>query len=464
VTQSDGSIAVVGAGFSGLMTALNLLRGDPGVRVILIDQHAPFGQGLAFGAANPDHVLNVRAANMSAWPDAPRHFTDWLARRPGGVGGAGFATRGEYGTYLQHLLTQVAEGPQAAGRLNLVPDEVVHAAPFGQGWRIDFAMGHHAVVDALILATGNARPLPPPGLTAEAAQSPLYQPDPWRWTLPGLEGNDPVLLIGSGLTMVDVALAVQRHAPGRPMVALSRRGLRPLAHAETGQPCALPPPAPGASPREILRWLREASAAGEWRAAIDALRPTTQHLWRAWSPDQKRAFLRHARPYWEVHRHRLAPTIAERIAGLCDTGLLRIVAGRLTKLDLIQGGLAAQWTPRGTRQTITQRVAGAFNCTGPASDALRAPGPLLSALATQGKVCADPLGLGLWSGLDGRLVDSAGQPQARLFAVGPITRGAMWENTAVPDIRVQAAEVARSVLAALRPEALRPGIELEARP
>ena len=388
---------------------------------------------------------------MSAWPEEPGHFIDWLASRPNGVGGAGFATRGEYGAYLHDLLTEVAEGPRATGRLILVPDEVVEAVRAPGGWRIIFAMGRQVEFDALVLATGNPPPAAPQGLSPAAARSPFYQADPWRGPTPAAERDAPVLLIGSGLTMVDVALAVQRQCPGRTMLALSRRGLSPLAHAPIPQAYDAPPPAPGASPLAVSRWLTRAGRSGDWRAAVDALRPTTQTIWQAWSVAQKQAFLRHARPYWDVHRHRLAPVVAEKVAALRSDGLLRIVSGRLTRLDASDGGLTADWMPRGATEALQQGVSAAVNCTGPASELARTPIALLAALSAQGTIRADPLGLGLQAEPDGRLVDRQGRPHERLFGVGPVTRGMFWECTAVPDIRHQATKVAQAVLAALSP-------------
>ncbi|MBO9708824.1 MAG: FAD/NAD(P)-binding protein [Caulobacter sp.] len=433
------------------MTALNLLRASDEVKVLLIDRRAPFGRGLAYAARHRDHMLNVRAAKMSAWPDAPDHFANWLAAHADPACPAGFATRGQYGAYLQDLLARVAEGSRATGRLVVIPDEVVDLRRVEGGWDVRLAMGRSLGVRAVVLAVGNLPPRPPPGVEPTALASPLYRGDPWRDETPFAPAtHSPILLIGTGLTMVDVAISLQDQAPGHPMLALSRRGLSPQAHStEPLVPCI--EPVEGGSPVEVLARLRREAARQGWRQAVDALRPRTQALWASWSPAQRAAFLRHARPYWDVHRHRLAPSVAERMAGLLQAGTLRIVAGRIRRLTKGDAGLELDWSPRGQTQAISQRLAGAINCTGPAGDPLRAGDPLLDRLVAAGRVRPDPLRLGFDVTDDGRLIDRDGVAAPDLFAVGPVTRGAFWEITAVPDIRHQAVQVAGALLARLSP-------------
>jgi uncharacterized NAD(P)/FAD-binding protein YdhS len=452
LTSTPPVLAVVGAGFSGVMTALHLLRADPDVKVLLIERSRPIGLGAAYATLNPHHRLNVRAGNMSAWPDRPGDFVDWLDAQGLGVGSGGFATRGDYGRYLQGLLASVAQSHAAAQRLVILPDAIVELAPRDGGWRLVCALGQTLDADAVVLALGN----PPPGglapVTAALAASPLYVADPWRWDPASLAGDDaaPVLLIGTGLTMVDIVLSLDDVAPGRPVLALSRRGLSPREHL--GAPSSAPPPPPAcdATPLQVLAWLRDQAARHGWRTAVDALRPCTQALWRAWTPRRRAAFLRHARPFWDAHRHRLAPSVAARLAALSAAGRLRIVAGKLDRLDLAGGGVDVVWRARGTQRREALRAGLVINCTGPGGDIAQAPDRLLRALAGAGLVRADPLRLGLDVDAAHRAIGADGAPHADLFAVGPITRGALWEINAVPDIRQQAVEVAATVLSAVQ--------------
>jgi uncharacterized NAD(P)/FAD-binding protein YdhS len=367
------------------------------------------------------------------------------------MGPADFATRADYGRYLQSLVAEIAEGPEGAGRLVVTPDAVVGIEPGGDGWRLQCAMGRAVTAHAVVLALGNPPPALPPGIDAAFAASNAYVADPWRWNAADLPPG-PVMLIGTGLTMVDVALSLNDAQHGRPMLALSRRGLAPLEH-DGAPPLILPaPPANDLSPLQAFAWLRRAAAEHGWRTAIDATRPMTQALWRGWSAAQKQAFLRHARPFWEIHRHRLAPQVARRIAAMRVTGQLTLAAGKIRKLTLEPDGFAlCRWRGRGEQGGYVFRAASVINCTGPTGDILASTDPLIQDLVKRGLARPDPLRLGFDVDEGGRVRDVSGQASPTLLAVGPATRGASWEITAVPDIRGQTVAVAETVLAALRP-------------
>jgi uncharacterized NAD(P)/FAD-binding protein YdhS len=444
-------VAVIGAGFSGVMTALHLLRQSAAVKVVLIERRSPIGLGAAYATDDPAHRLNVRAGNMSAWPDRPDDFVLWLKDQALDVGPGGFATRGDYGRYLQRQLSSLAEGPEAVGRLLITPDEITTIVPAGDGWTLTCGMGRPIAADVVILALGNPPPRAPEAVGSELEASDAYVADPWRWNPDAPPpGKGPILLLGSGLTMVDAALSLDRIAPGRPLIALSRRGLTPREH-QGAPPSPLPAPPPASlSPVQALAWLRAAAERHGWRTAIDALRPSTQDLWRGWSLGQRAAFLRHARAFWDVHRHRLSPQVAEQVARMRADGRLRVLAGKLDRVDVLEDGRAGLiWRPRGEIDTWRLEVDLVVNCTGPSVDVERSTEPLIAALAGRGLIRADPLRLGLDIDAGHRVIHADGSPQATLFAVGPITRGALWEINAVPDIRVQAAQVAAAVLAAL---------------
>jgi uncharacterized NAD(P)/FAD-binding protein YdhS len=443
-------IAVIGAGFSGVMTALNLLRRSPDVKVILFERRVPVGLGAAYATHNPLHRLNVRAGNMSAWPDERGHFVDWLTAEGLHLGAADFATRADYGRYIQSQVAEIAEGSAGAGRLVVTPDAVVGLEPGGDGWRLQCAMGRAVTVHAVVLALGNPPPARPPGIDDAFAATEDYVPDPWRWNSETLPPG-PVMLIGTGLTMVDVALSLDDAQRGRPIMALSRRGLLPLEH-DRAPPSGghLDPPPPDMSPLEAMAWLRRAAAKHGWRTAIDSVRPATQALWRHWSVAEKQAFLRHARPFWEVHRHRLAPTVAARIRQMRATGQLHVAAGKIREIGKQPDGLVlAKWRGRGRRQNYVARAVAVINCTGPTGDVLASTDALLKDLLRRGLARPDPLRLGLDVDDDNRVRDVSGSAWPTLLAVGPATRGAFWEITAVPDIRGQAAAVAVATLAGL---------------
>ena len=433
------SVAIVGAGFSGSLLAINLLR-HAGPHATLIERRPVFGRGTAYSAPHPSHLLNVRAGNMSALSDRPAHFAEWCGARGLGDGGS-FVQRKQYGEYLGELLERSAA--RAGERLALVRDEAVSADVRDDGVTVGLAGGRTVDVDALVVAVGNLPPHAPPGLDPATLPGDVYAPDPWDpAVVEGLTAEDTVLLVGTGLTMVDVALSLDAAGFAGRIVALSRRGLLPRPHVPPG-PAGDRNEKPTTVASALLREVRDRARRIGWRAAVDELRPFTQGLWLSASAAERDRFLRHLRPWWDVHRHRLAPAVAARIAELIDRGQLTIVAGKPGRYVPRRGGVAVTYRPRGADAETTLDVRRIVNCTGPQGDLARSGEPVLRSLIAGGHARADPARLGLDVDAQSRLVGSDGVAHPRLFGLGPMTRGAFWEIVAVPDIRTQVWSVAR---------------------
>ncbi|MBB5738937.1 FAD/NAD(P)-binding protein [Brevundimonas aurantiaca] len=442
MSQDHGPrVAIIGAGFSGLLTAIQLLKRSPVVQVTLIERRDAFGPGVAYDTGNPGHLLNVRLDNMSAFPDRPDHLANWLAEQPSWRAQDGFITRGVYGDYLRHLLAETLEGnADEAGRMTLVQGEAQAIDRHEGGWRI--MVGAEVIVaDAVILALGNLEPASPPGIDAAVRASAAYVENPWRIDTAAVGAGRNILLIGSGLTMVDAVLTLRR--PGRRFTALSRHGLLPRGHATV-------PPAPfdgafSGGPSEVLSQVRRAVLTHDWRAVFDRLRHGARDLWRAWTPQQKRRFLRHLRPLWDVHRHRTAPGVTREIAAMLAAGDLTVLAGKLTGVVLDDDSVEAAWRPRHRRRPIRDRFDLVINCTGPLGVIQHSAEPVIRNLLAQGYGRPDPIGLGLEVDQGGQLIGGEGAPTPDLYAIGPLTRGAFWEMTAVPDLRGQARDLAAVV-------------------
>lgn len=434
-------IIVVGAGFSGSLFAINLLRHDAH-RVTLIER-APsrLGRGVAYGTAQREHVLNVRAANMSAFPDQPDHFIQWLEHN--GQGSAGFVRRSTYGAYLDDLLQGMIA--QAGERIRIVRDEAVALDPWADHVELGLASGERIRADIAVLAPGN---LPPHDIsTFGGLADGVYVSDPWSADIAaGLRPDATVLLIGTGLTAVDCVLTLDAAGFEGRIVAMSRRGLAPRAHAATG-PAVRRQDKPPVSGSALVRHVRERARAIDWRSAIDELRPYTQDIWGSADVEQRQRFLRHLRPYWDVHRHRIAPPVAEIIARKVEDGTLSFLAGKVQDARLADGGATIDWRPRGKEEAETLTVDRIINCTGPQGDILRSDQPLLRHLVAGGHVRPDALRLGIDVDARGRTVKSDGTPSERIFALGPMTRGAYWEIVAVPDLRRQAWDLSRQLTA-----------------
>lgn len=420
-------VAVVGGGFSGLMTAVQLAR--LGVPVVLFDGSGRMGRGVAYSTREPAHLLNVPAAKMSAWPDRPEHFAAWL-----GDDGGTFAERRAFGRYLEDILG-TAEG--------VMREDVacVGAEVNGAGWTLRLEDGRKLEVSALVLANGNQPPAPM--AVAAGIRPDLFVNNPWTAEAAAAErrvaeGDGDVLILGTGLTMIDTVLSLDAAGHRGRMVALSRRGLIPRGHSAYEPSTVALGEVPAGNVPRLWRWLRKRAGEIGWRSAVDSLRPHSQALWKSLSSAEQRRFLRHARPWWDVHRHRIAPQVAERIASLVAEGRLQIAAGRLRSIAEQDGALVASIARRGAAEPAETRFALAVNCTGPLGEMRRTDDPLLRTMLSDGHIAPDDLGMGL-------RVDGNSRAGGRLWAVGPMTKGAYWEIVAVPDIRGQAAAVAADI-------------------
>ncbi len=441
-------ILIVGGGASGVILAAHLLRdGDPSVEVTIVERRPRIGAGVAYGTDQPDHLLNTRASGMSAFPDDPSHFWRWLqeggrAERLGCRDDFCFVPRRDYRDYLADLVAPwLAEGGD--GRLRVVAGECVDLREVAGGVAAELGDGRVEIGIRAVLATGHAVP--------------VYGPDaPYSgpWCSPeelGIGTGDDVVILGTGLSMVDNVAQLRRAGHRGRITAVSRRGLLPHVHAPA-KPLPLDPAdVPfGTGPAFLLRWLRRtvrwAAAQGvDWRGVVDALRPHTQAIWGAMTPDARRRFLRHARTYWEVHRHRLAPEADTLLREAMAEGHLTVLAGRLLKVERGEGGQVVQLRRRGGGEV---RVAAShvIDCTGILRDPAGAGDPLTARLIAAGRARLDPLGIGIEVAGDGAVVPAEGPASRCLFAVGPVTRARFWEITAVPDIRVQSAALARHLL------------------
>lgn len=424
-------VAIVGGGYTGAMLAVHLLRYS-GVRVTLVERREEVARGAAYSTTSDAHLLNVRAARMSAFPDAPGHFTDWLGARGGD--GLSFAQRQVYGQYLQEIFAAAAAA--AGGRLSVACEEVVSIAEATGGERILLSSGAEIEADHVVLALGN---MPPARNSALESLSPdTFVADPWSSALAdGLDDRDTVLLMGTGLTAVDAALLLEGRGFGGRIVAMSRRGLLPRAHDRTGEHPPGLPEQPRGEPSALLKQVRRNAAQVGWRAAVDQLRPHTQKMWADASAAQRKRFLTHLRPYWDVHRHRIAPEVADRIEQMRKVGRLEIVAGRIVAAEAAGAGASVHWIPRRARGGSSIDARRIVNCTGPQLDITRSDEPLLRQLIRDGRIRPDVCRIGIDVAEDLQVLNAEGAPSPSLSAVGPITRGALWEIVAVPDLRVQ---------------------------
>ena len=445
------TVAVIGGGFTGTTLAAQLVRHtDPSFSVAVIERSGLRGRGMAYGTESNSHLLNVPAKDMSAFPEDREHFLRWAeSNYDGEIEPCSFLPRKEYGRYLGTIFS---EAIFSAGkrRLQWIRDEARAISAIDNGKiEIRLCSGTRVLAERVVLALGNF-PSSDPSLPGRGTSNlrPSHSPDPYfsnPWsatTFEGVQHLDSILLLGSGLCSVDVAIELRHRGFTGTIHILSRRGLLPHSHKahrpwlnfwnQHSPTCV----------RGLLRLVRdqvrEAEQQGsDWRGVINCLRQATPQIWQSLPEEEKRRFLRHARPYWEVHRHRAAPEIAQLIDQQRSQGKIQLHAGRITNYRENRARVEITYRERKTGEKSCLSVDRVINCTAPETNCRRLQDPLLNSLLAQGLVRPDPLFLGFDSSADGALVDQDGIVSDSLYAVGPARKGSLWESTAVPEIREQ---------------------------
>jgi uncharacterized NAD(P)/FAD-binding protein YdhS len=424
------------------MQAINLLRHDV-PSVTLIERTRRLARGVAYSTGRSEHLLNVRHANMSAFPDDLEHFSAWLAKRHPEITGS-FVPRAVYGDYLQNQLDAAAAA--AADRLKIVHATAMALETTDGPLSISLSDGSAIAADRLVLALGNLPPHAPHGLDDEEFDPEIYVADPWQTNFSsGLSDRDEVLIVGSGLTMIDAVLALKADGFDGRITVMSRRGLLPHVHDERIDLPITRAERPVGTFSALVRKVRRESEAHGWRSVIDGLRPYTRDMWLAASPEDQSIFLRHLRPWWDIHRHRIAPEAAANIASLRAEGQLTIAAARTLGFRRVENGIEVKWRKRGERGVHHSSFRRVINCTGPQGDLLKTRDPLLIDLLAKGRIRPDVHRMGIDVTPQCEVIGQDGVIDQRILALGPMTRGAFWEVVAVPDIRMQTWNVARRI-------------------
>lgn len=434
--RSAHHVLIIGGGASGALMATHLLHNAPETRVTIVEKRGIFGCGIAYATDNPEHLLNTRVHNMSAFPDDPDHFLRWLCTRDVDCGATDqcFVSRATYGRYLESLVS-----PWRDDRLRCVSGEVLRLEPTAKGVSAHLDDWTAVLADTAILATGHAVPTAPrDGLRGA-----------WDFTPPE-DLDAKVVIVGTGLSMVDHVVALLARGHRGPITCLSRRGLLPQPHVSgAALPLGRGEVPLCASVSAHLRWLRRRVRAAEaqgipWQLVLDGLRPHVAAIWRSWDTETRARFLRHCASRWEVHRHRMPPQSAQTIEAARATGQLTLLRARFAgavpmgkQIGIVTNG------PDGTERMLVADHA--IDCRGLRRNPETDSAPVIQDMLARGIARLDPLRLGLDTTLDAEVIARGGVAARRVFAIGPCARGALWETTAIPDIRLQCAELARAL-------------------
>ena len=453
------SLAILGGGLTGAALAIHAASAARGPLAIdIVEPAERLGRGAAYGTVDPVHRINVPSHRMSLFADAPDHFTRWLFARgvlpdPASTDGRGdhYVSRAAFGAYVADSLdgALAQAGPEVV--LRHCRARAVSVSRDGRGWRVALDGGESLAADAVALCTGHAAPALPCPVSATARAHPGFVADPWRPdALAAVHRDAAVLVVGTGLTMLDVIASLDRIGHRGAVLAVSRHGL--LARPQGAFPDGFDPFAGAPVPRTALdllallrRGLRQLDPDVGWQEVVDAFRFRLPPLWSALPPREQRRVQRRLLPFWEVHRFRAAPQPFALATAWRDGGRLTVLRAALAGLDA-DPALVATLDRPGTgveRRSFDAVVL----CTGPAN-ALRSD-PLVRDVVDRGLAQPDGVGLGLAVDGESRLVDAHGRAEARLRAFGPLTRGSFGEMTGQPDIVRHVARTVPGLLEAL---------------
>ena len=448
-------ITIVGAGYSGALTAVNILRQNLGVqvRVILVDRNTRPGRGLAYRTWDDNFLLNVPAGNMSALTDDPNHFVKFCQDIDPAFNAGTFASRRLYGDYLESILRQETE---RCGETLL---EKIHCEAIAvrqqsgnTAYQVDLADGRSFRSDQVVLAFGHFAPDDPAPIT-NVDEAGTYISNPWdSAALERIPGDAPVALLGAGLTALDVLFRLTSHNDTRKIYLISRRGLFPQPHRShpkapvvAGFPTFLenlPPTVRAYFHALRLEVKKNAAQGGDWRDVINALRPHTPEIWHRFSVEERQKFLSRVVPYWDIHRHRLAPAAHLRLSGMLKSGQVEAVAGYVQDYKMRGENVSIEIRERHTGRSRELNVGRVVNCTGPNCNIAKITVPLIVQLRNEGYLKQDPNKLGFEVNDRYQVINDQGHPARNLFYVGPALKASYWEAIAVPELRAHTRHLA----------------------
>jgi uncharacterized NAD(P)/FAD-binding protein YdhS len=443
-------ITIIGGGASGTLLAVNLLKhnGDNPIEINLVERRKTIGRGVAYSTPEHIHLLNVPAAKMGAFPDDVEHFHRWLQAKNYEYAAGDFVPRKVYGDYLLEVLVDVIAEKSPNAAVNLLDDEAIDIITEDDSALVLLKSGEVLPSHRVVLAFGNFLPPVPTTETREFTAADKYFQNAWDTTLPErIASTDDVLVIGTGLTAVDNILSFYHRGHTGKIIALSTHGWLPTVHQAAD-------PYPGfkdeiAGEKNIRRIFkairRHCRHAENWRGVIDSLRPYTQEVWSGLPVAEKQKFMRRLRRVWDISRHRIPPKCNEILQNMQTEGTLEIRKGRLRDITAAGDRFDIKFTSKGQETTLA--VDAVINCTGSESNFSKIDFPLVRSLIERGEIEPDELFLGLNATPDGKIINKRNETSNVISTLGTALKGILWESTAMPEIRVQARNLALNLLA-----------------
>lgn len=449
--MSITSIAIIGAGFSGMVSIYELFRQvHAPLQVLLFDQRSTWG--IAYATNCPLHLLNVSANKMGAFADRPEHFYDWLlatkewrkldpsfAAMP--VEPDAYFPRMIYAKYLDHAWGEIQQLiVEKGGKFIRVQENATDVKKQGEEYLITSQSGQSYVAQKVILAVSSPWTQPIPH-----QKTPYYLSTPWptltdmhaaKKLLNDLGNTAHVGIIGSGLTMLDT-LATLRYCnfPGL-ITVITRKCLLPLPHIEITNESQLVIDTQelGNNVLQIFKTVRNLSKQYSWREVIDALRPHTQQIWKKFSISEKKLFFRYLAALWNAHRHRTPAKVLEIVDFYQKEKRLNIVQGCVQNIEISHSKKVDAFVQGLNGESKTLSFDLLVNCSGPNYSIRKHENSLVQNLLQKGYIEPDEMGLGM------------NEKKSSFHGLGSLLFGTYFEITAVPEIRQQCRRLAAQLL------------------
>ncbi len=450
------TIAVIGGGFCGLATVLQLKKQlKDASDIILINAGSKVAKGIAYSTDSEKLVLNVPAGKMSLFPDQSDHFLNWLhLRQPyhnidKELLAKMFVARKEYGSYLESLYNELVS-TTAGSNIKIIEDYADDIEIVGDRYLIKCRTQGNLNANFIVLATGNELPRNPKITEESFYSSSNYFHNPWNeQAVTSINKDTDIFILGNGLTMVDTVLGLIENGCTETIYSLSPNGFNILPHRHGGVVYTklVEEIEDNISLKTLFnlfhkhtKILRHFGLSAE--PIVDSIRPYSQKIWQNFDIDDKKKFLNRVRHLWGVARHRLPIHIYDFIQQLRIERRLVIMKGNLIAVNEINKDVFVTYFDGKKKEEKPIKVSRVINCTGPSLDITQSDNPLISALVRKGMIRPDALHLGIDCNADGTVINTDQKNSQTLFTIGGSMRGLLWESTAVPELRVQAAALA----------------------
>jgi uncharacterized NAD(P)/FAD-binding protein YdhS len=453
-------IGIIGGGFCGTLTLVQLLRqAKKPLHIMLVNKNYPLSKGIAYSTEDENHLLNVAAGKMSAFPEDPDHFVNWIKNRKelknfvNDELHLAYLPRQVYGDYLKDIFETALKQKPSFVECTILNDEAKDIVKTINKYKIVLHANNPIVADKIILATGNSLPSQLPIKDERFYTSRNYFGNPWhKSATENIKPDESVFIIGTGLTMLDTALSIARNGFRGKIIALSRSGLLPLYHKrrkpyqellnDLNAPYRLQQ-----LYQVYFKHIVQAAALGNpTEALVDAIRPRTQEIWIGLSLPEKIQFMTHIKHFWNVTRHRAAKEVFDAISRLREKNILEVMAGRLVSMTETGNDIEIIFREKKTQKERIIKANRVINCTGPETDITKVNDTFIKNLLKRGFIVPDELKLGMNALPDGTIIHKDNSLSSFLFTIGTNLKGILWESTAVPELRLQAQQLATELL------------------